>query len=101
MLFADGWSFTLGKNIGWWLVASLLGVAIGLAIGALLWKRRTRVVTKTRGGAYGESPEVERLRQRVTNLEAAAAERDRLRGQVKDLETQVKALQAGGKAGSG
>jgi predicted flap endonuclease-1-like 5' DNA nuclease len=72
----------LTKTWLWWLLA----LALGLLIGYLLWGRRKRTVSTS----TDVDVEVQRLRDRVANLEPAVAERDRLRVELDEVRAATK-----------
>lgn len=70
--------YTLAKGLGWVLVAVVLGIIIGWLLRSVAARRQ---VERARSGQV-DTPEVERLRARVANLETVVDERDRLRGEL-------------------
>jgi predicted flap endonuclease-1-like 5' DNA nuclease len=78
--------YTLTKTWLWWLLA----LALGMLIGYLLWGRRKRTVTSS----TAVDTDVQRLRDRVSNLEPAVAERDRLRVELDECRAAAKSAAA-------
>lgn len=75
--------YTLMKGLVWVLLAVLLGVVIGWLLRSVAAKRQ---IERARSGNVGtaDQAEVERLRNRVANLEPVIAERDRLKQELDD-----------------
>lgn len=75
--------YTLMKGLVWVLLAVLLGVVIGWLLRSVAAKRQ---IERARSGNVGtaEQAEVERLRNRVANLEPVVTERDRLKQELDD-----------------
>jgi len=75
--------YTLMKGLVWVLLAVLLGVVIGWLLRSVAAKRQ---IERARSGNVGtaDQAEVERLRNRVANLEPVVTERDRLKQELDD-----------------
>lgn len=75
--------YTLMKGLVWVLLAVLLGIIIGWLLRSVAAKRQ---VERARAANVGTSDqqELERLRNRVANLEPVVAERDRLTAELAD-----------------
>lgn len=73
--------YTLMKGLVWVLLAVLLGIVIGWLLRSVAAKRQ---VERARAANLGtaDRDELERLRQRVADLEPIVAERDRLRAEL-------------------
>jgi predicted flap endonuclease-1-like 5' DNA nuclease len=73
--------YTLMKGLVWVLLAVLLGIVIGWLLRSVAAKRQ---VERARAANLGtaDRDELERLRQRVADLEPAVVERDRLRAEL-------------------
>lgn len=70
--------YTLTKGLGWFLLALVLGIVIGWLIRTVAARREV-----ARARAHDAGPvELERLRRRIAELEAAVAERDALRAEL-------------------
>lgn len=70
--------YTLMKGLVWVLLAVLLGIVIGWLLRSVAAKRQVERARAANVGA-ADRDELERLRQRVAELESVAGERDRLR----------------------
>ena len=70
--------YTLTKGLVWILLAVLLGLVIGWLLRSVAAKRQIERARNGNAGA-GNDAELERLRNRVANLEPVVNERDRLR----------------------
>ena len=70
--------YTLMKGLVWILLAVLLGLVIGWLLRSVAAKRQIERARSGNAGA-GNDAELERLRNRVANLEPVVNERDRLR----------------------
>lgn len=73
--------YTLMKGLVWVLLAVLLGIVIGWLLRSVAAKRQVERARAAHLGA-GDRDELDLLRQRVAELEPAAAERDRLRAEL-------------------
>lgn len=73
--------YTLMKGLAWVILAVLLGIVIGWLLRSVAAKRQVERARSAHGGA-SDRDELDRLRQRVAELEPAAAERDRLRAEL-------------------
>lgn len=73
--------YTLMKGLVWVLLAVVLGVVIGWLLRSVAAKRQVERARAANVGA-ADRDELERLRQRVAELEPAAGERDRLRAEL-------------------
>ena len=73
--------YTLMKGLVWVLLAVLLGIVIGWLLRSVAAKRQ---VERARAANVGtaDRDELERLRQRLADLEPVAGERDRLRAEL-------------------
>ena len=73
--------YTLMKGLAWVLLAVLLGIVIGWLLRSVAAKRQ---VERARAANLGtaDRDELERLRQRVAELEPIVAERDLLRAEL-------------------
>lgn len=78
--------YTLMKGLVWVLLAVLLGIIIGWLLRSVAAKRQ---VERARAANVGMSDqqELERLRNRIANLEPVVAERDRLRAELDEERT--------------
>lgn len=78
--------YTLMKGLVWVLLAVLLGIVVGWLLRSVAAKRQ---VERARAANLGtaDQDELERLRNRVANLEPVVNERDRLKGEL-DAERQ-------------
>ena len=75
--------YTLAKYLGWLIPAVLLGGVVGW----LFARRSSSTTTSTASTlAATDTPEVDRLRARVANLEAVVAERDKLKVALDDCQ---------------
>ncbi len=75
--------YTLAKYLGWLIPAVLLGGVVGW----LFARRSSSTTTSTTSTlAAVDTPEVDRLRARVANLEAVVAERDKLKVALDDCQ---------------
>lgn len=76
--------YTLMKGLVWVLLAVLLGIVIGWLLRSVAAKRQ---VERARAANVGtaDRDELERLRQRVADLESVAGERDRLRAELDEV----------------
>lgn len=70
--------YTLTKGLLWFLLALLIGIAIGWLLRSI---RATSQLRAMRAGRH-DSVELDQLRGRVANLEPVVAERDRLRAEL-------------------
>lgn len=73
--------YTLAKGFGWFLLALVIGLAIGWVLRSIVAKRQ---VARARQHNV-DNAELERLRGRVANLEPVVEERDRLRDELDSL----------------
>jgi Tfp pilus assembly protein PilO len=78
--------YTLMKGLVWVLLAVVLGIIIGWLLRSVAAKRQ---VERARAANVGtaDQQELERLRNRVANLEPVVAERDRLRAELNEERT--------------
>ena len=76
--------YTLAKYLGWLIPAVLLGGGVGW----LLARRSSSTTTTSTASTVAavDTPEVDRLRARVANLEAVVAERDKLKVALDDCQ---------------
>lgn len=76
--------YTLAKYLGWLIPAVLLGGGVGW----LLARRSSSTTTTSTASTLAavDTPEVDRLRARVANLEAVVAERDKLKVALDDCQ---------------
>ena len=73
--------YTLMKGLAWVILAVLLGIVIGWLLRSVAAKRQ---VARARA-EHVDAAEMERLRGRVANLESVVAERDRLQDELSAL----------------
>ncbi|MEO6651451.1 MAG: hypothetical protein ABIP17_02200 [Ilumatobacteraceae bacterium] len=85
--------YTLMKGLIWVLLAVVLGVVIGWLLRSVAAKRQ---IERARSGNVGstDQAEVERLRNRVANLETVVTERDRLRKELDERSSVTGAVPA-------
>jgi predicted flap endonuclease-1-like 5' DNA nuclease len=79
--------YTLVKLV-WWMLASAV---VGGVIGWLLREIRCKAELKALRATVVDSEEVERMRNRLANLEPVVADRDRMRTRVQELEAELAA----------
>ncbi len=73
--------YTLAKGWVWFALALLIGIFIGWLLRSIVARRQ---LLRARGGKAVDPAEAERLRDRVSELESAAADRDRLRAELEE-----------------
>lgn len=78
--------YTLAKGWLWFALAILIGMIIGWLLRSIVARRQ---LLRARGGKPVDPAEAERLRERVSELEQATVDRDRLRAELAECRAEA------------